>query len=75
MGLSMKSYVKLASGLMLTGTGAIALERAIASGMTGADMTLPSGMGWLSALLALGPLALIAAGALVYVGGAILRLK
>lgn len=71
----MKSYVKLASGLMLTGMGAIALERALGSGMAGANMHLPAGMGWFTAILALAPLALIAVGVLVYLGGAILGLK
>lgn len=71
----MKSYVKLASGLLLSGTGAIALERAIAGGLAGANMHLPAGADWLYAVLALAPLALIAAGVLVYLGGAILGLK
>lgn len=71
----MKSYVKLSSGLMLSGLGAVALERAIASGVSSSGMHLPAGSGWFTAVLALAPLALIAAGVLVYLGGAILGLK
>lgn len=67
----MKSYVKLASGFMLSGIGAVALERAIASG----NIHLPAGSGPFVSVLALAPLALIAAGVLVYVGGAVLGLK
>jgi len=71
----MKSYVKLASGLMLSGIGAVALERAIAGGMASGNIHLPAGTGGLVSVLALTPLILIAAGVLVYVGGAVLGLK
>ncbi|WP_332717631.1 hypothetical protein [Pelagibacterium mangrovi] len=71
----MKSYVKLSSGLMLSGLGAVALERALASGMASSGMHLPNGTGWVLTALALAPLALIAAGVLVYLGGAVLGLK
>ncbi|HCO56010.1 hypothetical protein V6617_05925 [Pelagibacterium nitratireducens] len=71
----MKSYVKLASGFMLSGIGAVALERAIASGMASGNIHLPAGSGPFVSVLALAPLALIAAGVLVYVGGAVLGLK
>lgn len=54
---------------------AVALERAIASGMASANMHLPNGSGWVLSALTLAPLALIAAGVLVYLGGAILGLK
>lgn len=71
----MKSYVKLSSGLMLAGIGSVALERAIASGMSSSGMHLPAGSGWVLSILAFAPLALISAGVLVYLGGAILGLK
>lgn len=71
----MKSYVKLSSGLMLAGLGTAALERAVAGGMAQASMHLPAGTGWITGALAVAPLALIAAGVLVYLGGAVLGLK
>ncbi|WP_417583865.1 hypothetical protein [Pelagibacterium sp.] len=71
----MKSYVKLASALMLSGVGMVALERAIASGLASGNIHLPAGTGSIVSVLALAPLGLIAAGALVYVGGAVLGLK
>lgn len=71
----MKSYVKLASGFMLTGVSAIFLERAVASGMHNAHMTLPAGSSWVISAMAIVPLALLAIGMLIYVGGAILGLK
>ncbi|AEQ52165.1 hypothetical protein [Pelagibacterium halotolerans] len=71
----MKSYVKLSSGLMLSGLGAIALERAIAGGMASGNIHLPAGSGPFVSVLALTPLALIAAGVVVYIGGAVLGLK
>lgn len=71
----MKSYVKLSSGLLLSGIGAIALERILASGMASSGLHLPAGSGWVLSVLALAPLALIAAGVLVYLGGAVLGLK
>ena len=71
----MKSYVKLSSGLMLSGIGAVALERAIAGGMASGNIHLPVGSGSIVSILAFAPLALIAAGAVVYIGGAVLGLK
>ncbi|RDE08765.1 hypothetical protein [Pelagibacterium lacus] len=71
----MKSYVKLASGLMFSGMGAIALERMAANGLARNAMHLPEGMGWLLSGFILIPFALIAAGVLVYIAGAILGLK
>lgn len=71
----MKSYVKFASGLLLSGTGIAALERMLAGGMAQANMSLPAGSGWLVTGMALAPLALIGAGILVYIGGAVLGLK
>lgn len=71
----MKSYVKLASGFMLTGVSAIFLERAVASGMAQANMHLPAGSGWLVSAMVVVPLALLAVGMLIYIGGAILGLK
>lgn len=67
----MKSYVKLASALMLSGVGMVA----IASGLASGNIHLPAGTGSIVSVLALAPLGLIAAGALVYVGGAVLGLK
>jgi hypothetical protein len=43
--------------------------------MTSSGMHLPDGTGWVLTALALAPLALIAAGVLVYLGGAVLGLK
>lgn len=71
----MKSYMKLASGLLLTGVGIAALERMLAGGMAQAGVHLPAGTGWAVTGLAILPLALIAAGVLVYIGGAVLGLK
>lgn len=71
----MKSYVKLASGFMLTGVSAMFLERAAASGMAQANMHLPAGSGWVITAMAIIPLALLAIGMLIYIGGAILGLK
>lgn len=71
----MKSYVKLASGLMVAGMGFAALERMAASGMAQMDFMIPTGWGGLVSAVAFAPFILIAAGALVYLGGAILGLK
>jgi hypothetical protein len=71
----MKSYVKLASGFMLSGVSAVFLERAVASGMANANMHLPVGSGWLTTAMAVIPLALLAIVVVIYIGGAILGLK
>lgn len=71
----MKSYVKLASGLMFAGMGFAALERMAAGGMAEMGFILPAGWGGLVSVVAFAPFVLIAAGVLVYIGGAILGLK
>ena len=71
----MKSYVNLSSGLMLSGLGAVARERALAGGLASGNMHLPAGSGSVVSILALAPLILIGAGVLVYIGGAVLGLK
>lgn len=71
----MKAYVKLASGLMMSGVGIAALERMLAGGMAQSNLHLPMGSGFLVSAMAIAPLVLIGAGVLVYLGGAILGLK
>ncbi|MCD7060282.1 hypothetical protein [Pelagibacterium xiamenense] len=71
----MKSYVKLASGLMVAGAGLAALERMTAAGFSQAHLHLPAGSGVLVSAMIVVPLLLIGAGVLVYLGGAILGLK
>lgn len=71
----MKSYVKLASGLMFAGMGFAALERMAASGLAQMGFMFPAEWSGLVSALAFAPFVLIAAGALVYLGGAILGLK
>ena len=71
----MKSYVKLSSGLMLGGLGLIGVERMTAAGLAQSNLHLPGGSGWIVSAMILVPLALIGAGILVYLGGAIFGLK
>ncbi|WP_404402787.1 hypothetical protein [Pelagibacterium halotolerans] len=71
----MKSYVKLASGLIVSGAGLAALERMTATGLNQAHLQLPGGSDLLVSAMIAVPLVLIGAGVLVYLGGAILGLK
>jgi hypothetical protein len=69
----MKPYVKLASTLVLIGTGLFSLERFGLGRLEGADHSIHID-GTVLSLLVIAPLALVLAGALVFVVGKMRRL-
>ncbi len=69
----MKPYIKLASTLVLVGTGLFSLEQYGLGKLEGADHTVHLN-GTVLSLLVLAPLLLVAAGAVVFIVGKLRRL-
>jgi hypothetical protein len=69
----MKPYIKLASTLVLVGTGLFSLEQYGLGKLEGPDHTVHLN-GTVLSLLVLAPLLLIAAGAIVFIVGKLRRL-